>query len=400
MSTSVSAWTAPGFRRLATAWVFTNLGDSALYLMVAVWVKDLTGSDVAAAFVFVSLGIPAVLAPFLGMLADRFSRKRLLILANVLMVPVVLSLWFMTDADTVWVSYVVILLYGSCGYLTAAAQSGIIRGMLRDEQLASGNGALSTIDNGLRLLSPLIGTVLYVGLGPHAVVVLTAACFAVTAVILLGLPVPDASGERGASRGYLRELVAGFEHLALVRPLRWVTLSIAIAFGATGLLNVLVFPVLDGMGAPAAALGWLVPVQGAGALVGGILSARFVRALGEPRTAALGMGLLAIGSIPLVFGSLAVAAGGMAVMGFGIPLTVVAFATLRQRLTPHDLQGRAAAAGNVAINLPQTLVSILGAALIASVDYRVLVWVTVGVVAAGGMLALAARVPRPAPAPA
>lgn len=400
MTTSVSAWTAPGFRRLATAWVFTNLGDSALYLMVAVWVKDLTESDVAAAFVFVSLGIPAVLAPFLGMLADRFSRKHLLILANVLMVPVVLSLWFMTDADTVWVSYVVILLYGSCGYLTAAAQSGIIRGMLHDEQLASGNGALSTIDNGLRLLSPLIGTVLYVGLGPHAVVVLTAACFAVTAVILLGLPVPDASGERAASRGYLRELVAGFEHLALVRPLRWVTLSIAIAFGATGLLNVLVFPVLDGMGAPAAALGWLVPVQGAGALVGGIVSARFVRALGEPRTAALGMGLLAIGSIPLVFGSLAVAAGGMAVMGFGIPLTVVAFATLRQRLTPHDLQGRAAAAGNVAINLPQTLVSILGAALIASVDYRVLVWVTVAVVAAGGMLALAARVPRPAPAAA
>lgn len=395
MTTTISAWTAPGFRRLSAAWVFTNLGDSALYLMVAVWVKDLTGSDVAAAFVFVSLGIPAILAPFLGMLADRVSRKRLLILANVLMVPVVLSLWFMTDADTVWVSYLVILLYSSCGYLTAAAQSGIIRGMLHDEQLASGNGILSTIDNGLRLLSPLIGTALYVGLGPHAVVMLTAGCFAVTAVILLGLPVPDATGERAASRGYLRELVAGFEHLAVVAPLRWVTLAIAIAFGATGILNVLVFPVLDGMGAPAAALGWLVPVQGAGALVGGILSAWFVRALGEPRTAAVGMGLVALGAIPLVFGSLAFAAAGMAVLGFGIPLTVVAFATLRQRLTPQELQGRAAAAGNVAINLPQTLISILGAALIASVDYRVLVWATVIAVAAGGMLALAARAPRP-----
>lgn len=399
MSTAVSAWSAPGFRRLATAWVFTNLGDSALYLMVAVWVKDLTGSDVAAAYVFVALGIPAILAPFLGMLADRFSRKRLLILANVLMVPVVLSLWSMTDTAAVWVAYLVILLYGSCGYLTAAAQSGIIRGMLRDEQLASGNGILSTIDNGLRLLSPLIGTALYVGLGPHAVVTLTAACFAATAVVLVGLPAADAVRER-ASRGYLRELVAGFEHLAVVPALRWVTLAITIAFGTTGILNVLVFPVLDAMGAQAAALGWLVPIQGAGAFVGGILSARFVRALGEPRTAALGMGFVALGAVPLVSGSLALLAAGMAVLGFGIPLTVVAFATLRQRLTPDALQGRAAAAGNVSINLPQTLVSILGAALIASVDYRVLVWATVAAVAGGGMLALAARVPRPQPAAA
>src|SRR5690606_32778623 len=61
-----AAWVHPGFRRLALAWVFTNLADSALYLMVAVWVKELTGSDSAAAVVFVMLGVPAVAAPFLG----------------------------------------------------------------------------------------------------------------------------------------------------------------------------------------------------------------------------------------------------------------------------------------------------------------------------------------------
>src|SRR5690606_5658029 len=72
-----SVWKAPGFRRLAGAWVFTNLADSALFLMAAVWVKELTGSDVAGAFVFVALGLPAVLAPFLGMLADRLPRKHL-----------------------------------------------------------------------------------------------------------------------------------------------------------------------------------------------------------------------------------------------------------------------------------------------------------------------------------
>ncbi len=35
------------FRRLTVAWTFSNFGDSALYLTVAIWAKDLTGSNAA-----------------------------------------------------------------------------------------------------------------------------------------------------------------------------------------------------------------------------------------------------------------------------------------------------------------------------------------------------------------
>lgn len=385
------AFEARGFGRLSTAWVFTNLGDSALYLMVAVWVKQFTGSDVAAAFVFVALGLPAILAPFIGMIADRMSRKRLLVANNVAMALIVLSLLLVSGPDQLWLIYTAIFLYSAGGYVTAAAQSGIIRGMLRDDQLASGNGVLSTIDNGLRLVSPLIGTALYVVFGAHAVVLLTAVCFAVCAVVLIGLPVRDAAPERAESRGYLRELVAGFEHLVRVVPLRRLTIAIAVAFGATGLLNVIIFPALDAMNADAAAIGWLVPLQGVGALVGGILSATLVTKLGEGRAAALGLVMLALGSMLLPLGSLPIAACGMVVAGFGIPITVVGFSTMRQRLTPDALQGRTAAAANVSLNLPQTVVSIVGAGLLAVADYRLLIWVTVAVVLLGAALAATAR---------
>ncbi|NYE18479.1 MFS transporter [Microbacterium immunditiarum] len=385
------AFEAPGFGRLSTAWVFTNLGDSALYLMVAVWVKQFTGSDVAAAFVFVALGVPAILAPFIGMIADRVSRKRLLVANNVAMALIVLSLLLVDGSSQLWLIYVVIFLYSAGGYVTAAAQSGIIRGMLRDDQLASGNGVLSTIDNGLRLISPLIGTALYVAFGAHAVVLLTASCFAACAVALIGLPVGDAAPEHTESRGYVRELVAGFEHIFRIVPLRRLTFAIAVAFGATGLMNVIIFPALDAMKADAAAIGWLVPLQGVGALVGGILSATLVTRLGEGRAAALGLVMLALGSALLPLGSLPIAACGMVVAGFGIPITVVGFATMRQRLTPDALQGRTAAAANVSINVPQTAVSIVGAGLLAIADYRVLIWVTVAAVLLGAVLAATAR---------
>lgn len=389
-----SVWRAPGFRRLASAWVFTNLGDSALFLMAAVWVKELTGSDVAGAFVFVALGIPALLAPFLGMLADRVDRKRLLVASNLIIVPVVLSLLLVSGSGTAWIVYAAVLLYSSCGYLTAAAQSGIIRSMLRDDQLASGNGILSTIDNALRLVSPLVGTALYVWIGPYAVVALTAGCFAVSAGILAGLRVTRTTAERVAiagARAYLRELGAGFAQLFRVQPLRLLTIAIVVAFGATGILNIAVFAVLDGMHADPALLGVLMPLQGAGAVLGGALSAMLVTRLGEGRAAALGMLLTAVGTVPLLGGSIWIAGAGMVIMGVGIPIVVVSFVTLRQRATPDVLQGRTAAAGNVAFNLPQTVVSIAGAGMLAVVDYRILVAFTIVALVAGCLVALAAR---------
>ena len=385
------AWSAPGFPRLAAGWVATNLGDSALFLMVAVWVKELTGSDVAAGFVFVALGLPAILAPFIGMLADRMPRRRLLVLNNVALVPLVLSLLLVSGTAQLWLVYAVVFLYSAAGYVTASAQSGIIRAMLRDDQLASGNGVLSTIDNGLRLVSPLIGTALYVWLGAPAVIVLTAACFAVAAVIVAGLPVGGAAPEREPGRGYVRELVAGFEQLFAPQSLRVITIAAAIGFGATGLLNIIVFPALDAMHADPVAIRVLVPVQGAGAVLGGLLSATVVTRWGEGRSAALGLLLIAVGSVPFAFSSVVLGGAGMFVMGIGIPITVVAFSTLRQRLTPDALQGRTGAAANVVVNLPQTLVSIAGAGLLLVVDYRVLIWVAVGAVLIGAATALRAR---------
>jgi hypothetical protein len=134
-----------------------------------------------------------------------------------------------------------------------------------------------------------------------------------------------------------------------------------------------------------------MPRQGVGAVVGGALSSLIVTRFGEGRGAALGMVLVAIGTAPLLGPSVWLAGAGMVIMGIGLPIVVVSFVTLRQRSTPDELQGRTAAAGNVAFNVPQTAVSIAGAGLLAVVDYRVLIALTIAALVAGGVLALTAR---------
>ena len=84
-----SVWRNAGFRRLFAAWASSNLADSALFLMAAVWVKDLTGSDSAAALVLVCFGLPAILAPLIGQVVDRFARRRVLVLAHLTLLNLV-----------------------------------------------------------------------------------------------------------------------------------------------------------------------------------------------------------------------------------------------------------------------------------------------------------------------
>ena len=135
-------------------------------------------------------------------------------------------------------------------------------------------------------------------------------------------------------------------------------------------------------------------------MIGGITAAFVIARLGEAPLMALGLALLGTGlALPAIPALGAFVAAGL-VVGLSIPWLMVSFITLRQRLTPAPLQGRVSAATNMALNGPQTLGTAIGAALIAVVDYRVLM-VGMGVaVAACSAPLIGARSQPPAIDPA
>lgn len=363
------------FRRLTVAWTFSNFGDSALYLTLAIWTKDLTGSNAAAGLVFLALGLPVFLAPLAGQLADRVSRKKLVAVVNLVAAAGVLALLAVDDASDLWLIYLVTFGYGWVGYVTSAAQSGLLRDMLDDGDLAGANGLLTTLDQGLRLVTPLAGAGIYALYGGGAVAVLTASMLVVAAVVMLTVrvvespPVPNDERE-----GFRRELTAGFRHLRSTPALADLILLLAIAFAVTGFASSTTFAVVDqGLGLPSEFFGVLSSIQGGGSVVGGLTAALLVRRAGERATAGIGLVLVGAGLAAELTPSAVVVSIGAAVLGIGVVWMVVGMVTLRQRLTSARLQGRTSAATNMALNGPQVAGTATGAALIAVVDYRVLV---------------------------
>lgn len=379
VGTNRQALAQPGFRRLALAWMVSNFGDSALYITAAIWVKHLTGSDAAAGMVFAALGLPALFAPLTGQLADHFPRKKLLVVNNALAGAIVLLLLPVQSASMVWLIYVVIFLYANTSYITAAAQSGLLRAMLPTRLLAPANGMLSSIDQGLRIVSPLIGAALFALWGMGPVVVLTTFCFLIAALILLTLKVSEPEVDPDPDGTFWLRTTAGFRFIASHQVLRNATLTVIICIAATGMLNVTNFSAIEeGIGMPAEFLSVLVSVQGVMSVVGGLCASSVIRRFGLTTTMIAGVLLMGMGIALLATNSVALFLIGISLGGLGIPWMIVTYVTLRQMVTPMRLQGRAAAAGNLAFNVPQVLASVLAAALIGFIDYRILILATAG----------------------
>lgn len=372
----------PAYRRLMVGWFATNLGDSALYLVLAIWVRELTGSDSAGALVFLFLALPALLAPWAGQLADRVRRRPLMILTNLGTASVILTLLLVHGEAQVWLIYAVAFGYGLSAYLTSAAQAGLLRDLLPDEEIGSANGIFTSIDNGMRIVSPPLGVGLSVLAGPWAVIAVSVAGYLVMAVMLLSVRIEESLPEpRTGEETYWSEVSAGFRELQRDPLLRLLTIAAAAGFGLTGILNATIFPLIEhGLQAGPAALGPAQAIQGVAALAGGLLSAALLRRIGERQLFAWGMTLVAIGS----FAAFALVQWpmpdawmrwlGIALVqwpvGFGVPWVIVGLSTLRMRLVPRRLQGRASAAMNVAISVPQMLLLAVGTAAMVVVDFR------------------------------
>ena len=383
--------------------VLSLTGSSALWLALGIWVKSLTGSTAAAGMViFAILAPPVLLAPAAGMLVDRVRRRPLLVMVNLANAAAVALLLLVRGTGQLWLVYAVAALYGASWALLRSAQSALLRTIASDgDELLAANGALQTVAALSRLLSPIAGAGLYATVGPHSVALLDAATFLVAAggLLLLRVSEPAPAPAEGHWRA---EVAAGLTHLRGTVVLRQIVAAVALAMLVIGFIEVVMFAVVDqGLHHSPAFLGVLDLGFGAGSVAGGLLAATTVRRLGAGHAVTAGLAAVAVGIGLLAVPVDAVAVGGLVLVGLGVPPLVAGMSTTLQLLTPTHLQGRTFSAVDVLVSGPQSVSIALGAALVAVVDFRLLVAVmTVGILLAAAWLGTRREQRRPATAPA
>lgn len=376
------------FRLLFVGLVASTAGDWLLLLVLGIWVKTLTGSNAAAGLTIFFITVPVLAAPLYGVAVDRFRRRSFLVGMNLASAAMLLPLGLLRDS--VWLIYATAIGYGVSGVMLTAALNGLLRELLTEEQLAPANGSLQTVREGLRLVGPVSGAGLFAAFGGQVVALIDAATFVVAAVAIGMLRLQEDRPKRD-TRGWFAEVSAGTRFLVGEGALRRAVTTFAVSTLALGMIEVIAYAVTEGLGRPPEFLGVLVSAMGAGAIGGGLCAAAVVRRLGELGTIGVTIMVTGIGCAMLAIPSLPVIIADLVLVGLVMPITMVADMTLLQKRTPGHLMGRVSAAAEALVTFPQTLSIAMGAALVALVDYRLLLLVMGAVVLAAGGYAWTGR---------
>src|ERR1043165_9322957 len=316
--------------RIATSWLVYRLTGSALLLGVVGFAGQ----------------IPSfLLAPFAGVLVDRWDRHRLLVVTQVLSLvqslpPAPLALTGgIPIPHLLWLS-------GFQGLINAfdmpARQAFVVEMVERREDLPNAIALNSSMVNATRLLGPSLGGVVIAAVGEGWCFLIDAVSYVAVVASLLAMRVTPRMTEPVKESNMLRQLREGFTYAARFAPIRKVLMLLALV-SLVGMPYTVLMPVFADevlRGGPNT-LGLLMAASGVGALVGAMFLAarKSVLGLGTliPLTAAaFGAGLMAFSFSRVLWLSLAL----MVVTGLGFMVQMAASNTVLQTIVEEDKRGR------------------------------------------------------------
>jgi MFS family permease len=309
-------------------------------------VYRLTGSALLLGVVGFTSHIPTIfISPVAGVLADRWDRRRLLIVTQGLAMLQAAFLAFAVLTGTVQV-WQIILLSLILGVVNAfdipVRQSFVVEMVEHREDLGNAIALNSSLVNGARLIGPAIAGLLIVSVGEGICFILNAASYLAVIVALAAMRLPPASPRQCARLPILRELQEGFLYAYNFGPIRSILLLLALV-SLMGMPYSVLVPVFakEILQGGAHTFGFLMTAAGSGALVGTLYLASRESVRGLGRVIVLATILFAVGVAAFALSrnfSLSLAALGLA--GFGAMTLVASCNTVLQTILDEDKRGR------------------------------------------------------------
>lgn len=322
------------------------IGTGLTYFALGVWVFLETGSVTPLALVALFATIPhLVIAPFVGVLVDRWDRRKAMIFSDsgAALCTAAIAVLLYTDNLEIWHIYITTLVSSGFSTFQWPAYSAATTLLVPKRHLARVAGMVQTGRSASHIVAPIIAGVLIMTIQIWGIIVIDFATFlfALGTLLVIRIPRPETTAEGRAGTGsFLREAAFGWSYIR-ARP---GLLALLMFFAGVNLswssLGVLFIPMVLSFASPAV-LGTLQSAGGVGMLIGGL----FLSAWGGPKRrvyGVLGFGLLG-GAATIFLGvqpnALIIAAAHFASF-FALPILNGCSQAIWQVKTAPDVQGR------------------------------------------------------------
>jgi MFS family permease len=350
------------FRRLFCAQLVSYAGDWFATVAAIGLLLDQTGSDLLASVFWVAQTLPTfVMAPLAGPVADRFDRRRILIVVSFAQSVMALA-FLLAGAGLPWMVFVAQGGVAALGAFFGPASQAGVANLVEPEDLSVATAMMSATWGAMLAVGAALGAGFTVLFGRNAAFVADATSFVLAGLLLVSIRVPLQADRDEATRSpRMRPLKDTAEALRYARrhpsilALLGSHVGFALGSGVVGMLAVLAdtrYHAGDG------GTGLLLTARGIGVLLGPLLIQRLVRrgihgVLLACGAASIGYGVFYLGVSVAPWLGLAFVLVLLAHLGGGAQWTLTSFGL--NLLTPDELRGRVFAAAFALVTLAMSI---------------------------------------------
>jgi MFS family permease len=264
--------TRPNFNTfliVAFGQLISMLGTGLTGFAMSVWVLQKTGQVFDFSIMAVFTLLPGILAsPFAGVVADRWDRRRVMILSDTaaalgtLMVAILL--W--TDQLEIWHLFLSTSIGSIANAFQRPAYIAAVAQLVPKQQLGRANGVVQLAGNVGNIFSPLLGGALLIWIGLHGVVLVDVVTFLFAISTLLLVRFPNTMS-RQREETFRQQMVGGWRFIARRSSLRAFIIYFLVYNFVSASYNVLIPPLVLA-NYPESVLGTVLSVMSVGVLIG------------------------------------------------------------------------------------------------------------------------------------
>ena len=335
------------FRWLWCGQVVTLLGDWFNLIASAILIAELTGSGFAIGVLFtIRMLAPFTVAPIAGICADRYNRKHLLIITDIVRVFIVLGFLFIRDESDIWLLYTLTTLLFAVSGFFSPARSAILPDITTPRELGTANALGAATWSVMLALGAAIGGLTTGLFGSQTAFVIDGLTFALSAGFLFGIKLPAPSSATGGTPA--RAKLTALRYMRQHPDIFFIAMhKAAIALLLSSGFQVVQIAIAKdyfviGVGG-AISLGLMYCMNGIGSGIGPILARRWTGDRDRPLRISISLGYL-IGALGLaiaapLFGLVEVLIGGF-IRSIGGGIAWVFSTQLLLQRSPNEIRGR------------------------------------------------------------
>jgi len=299
------------FRTLWLGQVVSQMGDWFDTIAVYTLALRLTGSSRSVALIMVARFLPSVvMGPLSGVVADRFSRRSIMILSDMMRALVVLGFLFVRRPDQMWLVYAITVLQLGFSSFFEPAKTAAIPSIVSDRELLPANAIASVTWSVMLTLGAAIGGFVTGFFGTNVAFVLDSLTFIASAILISQVHFPKRSEKRkskltvGKALG-VSDTIEGARYVKH-RPRVFAYLMVKTSWGMGGGIMTLlavfgerIFPVA---GKTATGIGVLFTARGIGTAIGPLMARRWSGETRKQMQNSIGIAFLIGGAFYIAFG--------------------------------------------------------------------------------------------------